>query len=151
MLHYHCRSANHKSHSGRKCFGEPFKLRRGLQKLNFLPLNIKILVAFANSHWLRPMLQYTMSIARVPGQTRTVTLPVSKDELPSASRNKTEQHYKWGVTEAKALMRSFQPVMECPIHCECSLVHFLHVPSSTSWDNLPPLDYIGVSKLSCSA
>jgi len=36
------------------------------------------------------------------------------------------------------------------VHCECALIHHLGTKDGSNWDNVPPFNYIGVSKLSCS-
>ncbi|PUU73088.1 hypothetical protein B9Z19DRAFT_1069257 [Tuber borchii] len=139
---------------GRRCYGGPFRLRRALEKLNSLPRNIKILVAFANSRRLRPALQYAMSIVAVPAQTRFIPLPRSQDDWLLVLQNETEQHYPWQLGEAEALLQAFKPPRKkCDVHCECSLIQYLERchASGTAWDKIPPFNYLGVSKLSCYA
>jgi len=46
----------------------------------------------------------------------------------------------------------FPPVQEdCPIHSECLLIQHLGIKDGSEWDNVPPFDYIGSSKLNCNA
>jgi hypothetical protein len=37
--------------------------------------------------------------------------------------------------------------VKAPVHCECALIYHLNKPAT----NIPPVGYLGVSKLSCSA
>jgi len=46
----------------------------------------------------------------------------------------------------------FLPVQEdCPVHSECLLIQYLGIKDGSEWDNVPPFNYIGASKPSCSA
>jgi hypothetical protein len=41
--------------------------------------------------------------------------------------------------------------VKAPIHCECALIHHFNKPDKRDTTGIPPVGYLGVSKLSCSA
>lgn len=96
-----------------------------------------------------------MSISAVPERTRTVPLPESESQWLSIIKGICgggSLGSQWQGKSAKALLKKFPPPeKECPVHCECSLIEYLETKDGSSWDKVPPYNYIGVSKLSCCA
>jgi len=59
---------------------------------------------------------------------------------------------QWQNNSAKDLLKRFPPPgRECQVHCECLLIEHLGMKDGGPWGNVPPFNYIGVSKLSCCA
>ncbi|KAG0635193.1 hypothetical protein HOY80DRAFT_467143 [Tuber brumale] len=134
------------------CSGDPFKLRRALEKLTSLPRHIDTLIGFAHSPRLRPALQYDMSISPVPNQPQNVRLPTMRKEWKSFLETLFGGHQLWQEADAVKLSQKFRSRnYECPVHCECALIQYLQVKQHNDWDNVSAFSYIGVSKLSCSA
>lgn len=139
--------------------GNPFQLRRTLEKITFLTRHISSLISFALSSRIQRVLQYRMSISTVPpGQARTIKLPTSQEKWQSileAAYNcpyPTTRRRDWWWKVAGELLKTFQSEdCVCPLHCECGLIQYLETKRSDIWDNIPPLGYIGVSKFSCNA
>jgi len=52
------------------------------------------------------------------------------------------------VTQRKFLRNDTS--VQAPVHCECVLVHYFNDPTVAS-DEIPPINFLGVSKLSCIA
>ena len=140
----------------------PFRLRRALEKLTSLTRHIECLISFANSPRLRPALQYHMSISTVLGQTHTVELPKTQEEwklflevttaeILQSPEVSDETLQSSGVYSKKLAGAFEKKAYVCPVHCECALVQHLTVKHNDAWDNVPAFNYIGVSKLSCSA
>ncbi|RPB04245.1 hypothetical protein L873DRAFT_1460033 [Choiromyces venosus 120613-1] len=128
-----------------------FELRRALEKLTSLDRHIEALFAFAHSPRLRHALQYRMSISVVPEQTRTVKLPTSQEQWQSILEAACNERRVWQKKDSALLSEMFQLEYTCPVHCECRLIQYLMAKHNTPWDNVPPFNYIGVSKLSCGA
>ncbi|KAG0636798.1 hypothetical protein HOY80DRAFT_324446 [Tuber brumale] len=132
--------------------GDPFPLQRALEKLISLPRHIQSLFGFAHSPRLRPALQYRMTICAVLGQAQNVKLPVSVDEWKSFLKVASGEEDSWQKDDAEKLFKKFgSGERECPVHCECGLIQYLQTKHCDSWDNVPAFNYVGVSKLSCSA
>ena len=131
---------------------DPFPLRRALEKLTSLPRHIETLFGFAHSPRLQPALQHRLVISTVPGKTHTVQLPASPEEWRSFLEVACYKRYDFQRTRAVELAGAFgSKKWVCPVHCECGLIQYLHTRRGNQWDHVPPFDYIGVSKLSCSA
>ncbi|KAG0124781.1 hypothetical protein HOY82DRAFT_633631, partial [Tuber indicum] len=131
---------------------EPFPLRRALEKLTSLPRHIESLLGFAHSPRLRPALQYQLSISAVPKMTQTVKLPASTEEWKSFVDVACHKRYDFRKAHAVELVEKFgSRQWVCPVHCECALIQYFHSRRGDQWDRVPPVNYIGVSKLSCSA
>jgi len=93
-----------------------------------------------------------MSISMVAPQTCTVEFPRSQGEWLSVLHSLCIQTSEWQDTVALNLSTMYQPLQDmCPVHSECSLIQQLGTKSGSRWDNVPPFNYIGVSKPSCSA
>ncbi|KAG0639849.1 hypothetical protein HOY80DRAFT_1043738 [Tuber brumale] len=132
--------------------GDPFQLRRALEKLTSLSCHIESLIGFAHSPRLRPALQYDMSISPVPNHPRNVRLPTSRKRWKSFLETAFGGHQLWQEADAVKLSQKFRlENYVCPIHCECALIQYLRVKQHDDWDNVRAFNYIGVSKLSCSA
>jgi hypothetical protein len=41
--------------------------------------------------------------------------------------------------------------VKAPVHCECALIYHFNKPAKPETTDIPPVGYLGVSKLSCSA
>jgi hypothetical protein len=41
--------------------------------------------------------------------------------------------------------------VKAPVHCECALIDHFNKPAKSDTTEIPPVGYLGVSKLSCSA
>lgn len=84
-----------------------------------------------------------------------VPLPESESEWVSIIKGVAgsgAEKQQWPDNSAKVLFQKFPPPeRECVIHCECSLIEYIETKDGTSWENVPPFNYIGVSKLSCCA
>lgn len=134
------------------CTESPFRLRRAIEKLTFLTRHIECLISFAHSARLRPFLQYHISISTVPGQTRTVKLPESQGLWKLFLQVAAGKKLPWQLGDAGNLAETFKEnVCVCSVHCECALIEHLTIKHNDSWDNVPALSYIGVSKHTCSA
>ncbi|KAG0132958.1 hypothetical protein HOY82DRAFT_605409 [Tuber indicum] len=135
--------------------GDPFPLRRALEKLTYLPRHIDTLLVFAQSPRLRPALQYRMFVSPIPKQTRTIKLPASQEEWKFFLKTACGEHDDDGLeASAVKLLKLFgSEEWACPVHCECGLIQYLQTKQgiSSNWDNVPAFGYIGVSKLSCSS
>ncbi|RPA92455.1 hypothetical protein L873DRAFT_1794227 [Choiromyces venosus 120613-1] len=132
--------------------GDPFQLRRALEKLISLPCHIESLFGFAHSPRLRSALQYHMTICAVLGQAQIVILPTSQEQWKSFLEAACGQPGQWQEKDARTLFQKFgSREWKCPVHCECGLIQYLQTKHCDSWDNVPAFSYIGVSKLSCSA
>ncbi|KAG0124159.1 hypothetical protein HOY82DRAFT_618254 [Tuber indicum] len=104
--------------------GDPFQLQRALEKLTSLPRHIESLFGFDHSPHLRSALQYHRTICAVLGQAQIVKLPTSLEEWKSFLEDACDQDGRWQRKDAQVLFQRFG-----------------------LWEP----DYIGVSKLSCSA
>ena len=91
-----------------------------------------------------------MSISRVPDQTRTVELPQTCEGWLSVLQRVSNKPYDSQSEMAIKLAKDVSPGV-FHVHCECALIHHLQANDGTSWDAVPSFNYIGVSKLSCSA
>ncbi|RPA88808.1 hypothetical protein L873DRAFT_1823992 [Choiromyces venosus 120613-1] len=132
--------------------GDPFQLRRALEKLISLPRHIESLFGFAHSRRLRSTLQYHMTISAVPGQAQIIILPTSQEQWKSLLEAACGQPGQWQRKDALKLFQKFESwEQKCPVHCECGLIQYLQTKHCDSWDNVPAFSYIGVSRLSCSA
>ncbi|RPB04762.1 hypothetical protein L873DRAFT_1785979 [Choiromyces venosus 120613-1] len=132
--------------------GDPFQLRRALEKLISLPCHIESLFGSAHSPHLRFALQYHMTICAVLGQAQIVILPTSQEQWKSLLEAAYGQPGQWQKKDALKLFQKFRSrERKCPVHCECRLIQYLQTKHCDSWDNVPAFSYIGVSKLSCSA
>lgn len=98
-----------------------------------------------------PYLGYGMSISTIPGESRNVTLPGEVEKWQSLLETTINESLGWQVLEAKELKNFFRKRYSCPVHCECGLVKYLITRQNSSWDNIPAFNYLGVSKMSCSA
>lgn len=133
--------------------GNPFQLRRTLEKITFLTRHISSLISFALSSRIRRVLRYRMSISTVPpGQARAIKLPTSQEKWQSILEAACTKHMDWQWRVAGELLKTFQSEdCVCPLHCQCGLIQYLEAKRSDIWDNIPPVGYIGVSKFSCNA
>ena len=130
----------------------PFPLRHALEKLTSLPRHIETLYGFAHSPRLQPALQYCLFISAVSEKSHIVQLPASPKEWRSFLEVACYYHYDFQKTHAVELTKTFgSKKWVCPVHCECGLIQYLHTRRGDQWDHVPPFNYIGVSKLSCSA
>ncbi|RPA95425.1 hypothetical protein L873DRAFT_1320064 [Choiromyces venosus 120613-1] len=75
--------------------GDPFQLRRALEKLISLPHHIESLFGFAHSRRLRSTLQYHMTISTVPGQAQIVILPTMQEQWKSLLEAACGQPSQW--------------------------------------------------------
>lgn len=129
-----------------------FRLRHALEKLTSLTRHIECLISFANSPRLRPALQYHMSTATVPRQTRTIELPKSHEQWEHFLRVAAAKKLPWQEDDALGLAERFEKnICVCSPHCACALTQYLTTRHGDSWDNVPAFSYIGVSRLSCGA
>ena len=92
-----------------------------------------------------------MSISTIPGESRNVTLPGAVKNWQSLLETTTNESLDSEDLKAKELKSFFNSRYSCPVHCECGLVKYLITRQNSSWDNIPAFNYLGVSKLSCSA
>ncbi|KAG0641770.1 hypothetical protein HOY80DRAFT_710529 [Tuber brumale] len=131
---------------------DPFPLRRALEKLTSLPRHIETLFGFAYSPRLQPALLYRLFISAVPEKTHTVKLPASSEEWKAFLEVACHKRYDFQKPRVVELAKTFgSNKWVCPVHCECGLIIYLQTRQSNQWDHVPPFNYIGVSKLSCSA
>ena len=131
---------------------DPFPLQRALEKLTSLPRHIETLYGFAHSPRLQPALQYRLFTSVVPGKTHIVQLPASPEEWRSFLELACYYRYDFQKTCAVELTKTFRSnKWVCPVHCECGLIQYLYTRRGDQWDHVSPFNYIGVSKLSCSA
>jgi len=131
---------------------DPFPLRCALEKLTSLPRHIETLFGFAHSPRLMPALRYRLFISAVLKKTHTVQLPASPEEWSSFLEVACHKRYDFQKTQAVELTKTFgSKKWVCPVHCECGLIRYFHTRGGNQWDHVPPFNYIGVSKLSCSA
>ncbi|KAG0633241.1 hypothetical protein HOY80DRAFT_1006166 [Tuber brumale] len=130
---------------------KPFRLRRALEKQPSLTRQIDILLAFANSPRLRPMLQYPMALVTVPRSTRRVHLASHPQEWQAIlGATSLEQEDSQGNVAHELLQWYSKEAYQCIVHCECKLLWHLQKNHGDSWDTVQPFSYLGVSKLSCS-
>jgi len=131
---------------------DPFPLRRALEKLTSLSRHIETLFRFAHSPRLQPALGYCLFTSAVPGKTEIVQLPASPEEWGSFLEAAFRKHYDFQITRSVELAEEFgSKNWVCPVHCECGLIQYLHTREGDQCDHVPPFNYIGFSKLSCSA
>ena len=129
-----------------------FRLRRALEKLTSLTCHVQYLVSCVTSPRLRSVLPYRIHISTVPGQTRAVQLPGSKEEWKSFLEVAAAKTLPSQENDAERLAAKFgRGTHMYPAHCECALIQYLATKHGNSWDNVPAFSYIGVSKPSCSA
>jgi hypothetical protein len=101
-----------------------------------------------------------MSINVIPEQTREVVLPNSQAEWTSIMEVLCDERADWQDVEAAKLLGWLKQVQrKCPIHSECAIIQHLMERRDNSgkldfkpdkWARVPPLMYIGMSKLSCN-
>ncbi|KAG0633394.1 hypothetical protein HOY80DRAFT_872124, partial [Tuber brumale] len=101
---------------------------------------------------LQPALRYRLLISAVPEKTHTVKLPASPEEWKSFLEVACHKRYDFQKPRVVELAERFgSSKWVCPVHCECRLIIDLQTRQGNQWDHVPPFNYIGVSKLSCSA
>ncbi|KAG0644523.1 hypothetical protein HOY80DRAFT_870677, partial [Tuber brumale] len=106
----------------------------------------------AYSPRLQPALLYRLFISAVPETTHTVKLPASSEEWKAFLEVACHKRYDFQKPRLVELAKTFgSNKWVCPVHCECGLIIYLQTRQSNQWDHVPPFNYIGVSKLSCSA
>ncbi|KAG0640298.1 hypothetical protein HOY80DRAFT_1136096 [Tuber brumale] len=127
----------------------PFPLRHTIEKLISQSGHINNLFEFANSPSLSPALQNNLIISTVTKQTRSAELPKSPGEweLILNSANLGDPGSRRTAAEELAGYKT----KRCPVHSECKLVQHFSTGPGNQGDLIPPFNYLGVSKLSCSA
>ncbi|KAF8416745.1 hypothetical protein EV426DRAFT_396420 [Tirmania nivea] len=132
-----------------------FPLMHYLEKVLSIYGYFTTLMNWARSPFLRVSLSMTTRVQVLAESSKAPSLPTNEDAweavlndlFESANVDPTDQSFV--AESAKHAWLRYRPkrakLKRCPIHCEVALVQHYHQSSSI----VPPLCYIGVSKLSC--
>lgn len=130
-----------------------YPYRRYLEEITSLHRQIDTLVNAAQSECLRSMFHRELSIDSVPAEHREIQLPNTEKNWKTIS-NLVAQKEDYVIQNPISIRSPYKnPKVSSKVHCECLLVkHFdmlKKTPKTCSWANIPPFNYLGVSKLSC--
>ena len=119
--------------------------------------NCAVLTKYAHSPRLRRHFHNKLPEVRsIPAIITTVPLPADlgmsiKDVLERhESKTADEARLRRIVIETQQKFFRNDGSVQAPVHCECALVHYFNKQTVSSVE-VPPMNFLGVSKLSCNA
>jgi hypothetical protein len=132
-------------------------VQRYLKKVVAIHSHCVVLTKYAHSPRLRHHFHSKLHEVRtIPATITTVPPPADfgkliEDTLKNpklVTAKRTRLHQIVGVTQRTFFQNDGS--VQAPVHCECALVHYFNNPRVASAE-MRPMDYLGVSKLSCNA